>query len=88
MRTLTQLTSPSLHNFKAINDTLYFSKNQGREAQLCMLALSSLGEETKPECASTGQNRFRLSFDVHPSHEKVLLVESLGAQSNIIKMQW
>jgi hypothetical protein len=85
---LTKIDSHNLHNWQAINGTLYFSKMRGNEAQICMYSLEPSSPWQEPKCASTGHNRFRLSFDIHPSQNKVLLVESLGAQSNIIKMSW
>lgn len=85
---LTKIDSHNLHDWQAINGTLYFSRMRGSEAQICMFSLEPSSPQQEPKCASTGHNRFRLSFDIHPTQNKVLLVESLGAQSNIIKMSW
>ncbi|TDF37181.1 hypothetical protein EYS14_13565 [Alteromonadaceae bacterium M269] len=87
-RQLITIASDNPNRWQIISDTLYFSKIQGRESQLCRYSLDPESEQQEPECASTGQNRFRLNFDVHPSQKKVLLVESLSAQSDIIKMNW
>lgn len=87
-RQLTQIGSSNPHHWQVVSDTLYFSRIQGRETQLCRLLLETKDMAVNPQCASTGHNRFRLSFDVHPSEQKILLVESLGAQSDIIKMTW
>ena len=85
---ITQVASHNPHRWQVINDTLYFSRILGREAQLCKLPINTVASTQAPECVSTGQNRFRLNFDIHPSHKKILLVESLGAQSDIIRMTW
>lgn len=41
---------------------------------------------TTETCWSIGDNRFRLNFDIDIQTGKVILVESLSAESDIIKL--
>jgi len=90
---LGKIESANLHRW-AINDSgLYFTSRKGRESFLNRVPfeyLSELKEETQNDLfnVSIGNNKFRLGFDLHPHKSKLLLVESLSAQSDFVKVTW
>ena len=66
-----------------------FTTARNPEAFLCKLSLETMNEEDPQEqCWSVDDNRFRLHFDISSTEKKVMLVESLSAQSDIIKLSW
>lgn len=84
-----KVTSASPNRWYLTNDALYHTKYQIPEAFLCKLSLKPMNEEHPQEqCWSVGDNRFRLHFDISPIEKKVMLVESLSAQSDIIQLSW
>lgn len=84
-RQLTTVQSANVHRWKWRGDTLFYTKAENTLSSLCAFTLV---KDSAPRCASTGNNRFRLSFDVSPDRRRVLMVDSLGAQSNIIQLSW
>ena len=88
MKVLAEVASPNPQRWQVINNRLYFSRGGEWESYLCMVPLSIDDAKHSETCRSLGKNRFRLNFDVHPIQDKVLLVESLSAQSDIIKLSW
>ncbi|AMJ94491.1 hypothetical protein AVL56_09395 [Alteromonas stellipolaris] len=84
-----RVTSASPNRWHLTSDALYYTKYQIPEAFLCKLSLEQMKAEHQPEqCWSVGNNRFRLHFDISSIEEKVMLVESLSAQSDIIQLSW
>jgi DNA-binding winged helix-turn-helix (wHTH) protein/Tol biopolymer transport system component len=83
---ITQLQSANPNRWKLINEYLYFTKYENYDALLCRVNWRM--SETTPDCQSIGKNRFRLHFDIDALNNRVLMVESLSAQSDIIKMAW
>jgi len=62
---------------------LYFSQRVGQASELVQINLDNL----RIEKAFLAKNRFRLNFALHPHQEKMSVVKSLLAQSNLIKAQ-
>lgn len=87
-RQVAQLASANPHRWQLLNNTIYYSRYRGRESQLCAQRLDASSGSELEYCRSTGSNRFRLNFDIHENHQTVLLVESLSAQSDIVRMTW
>lgn len=90
---LARLDAINSHRWVLTNDGLYFSVRKGREAILNAVFFDSLslnGDFTEKvlEQSSLGHNRFRLNFDLHPAKQKILLVESLSAESDLVKVTW
>lgn len=85
---LVQLESANPHRWQLRDDKIYFSRYQGRESQLCWLSIAMDSSGQAAQCRSTGPNRFRLNFDIHPINKTILMVESLSAQSDIARMTW
>lgn len=84
-----RVTSASPNRWHLTSDALYHTKYQIPEAFLCKLSLVQMKAENQQEqCWSVGNNRFRLQFDISPIEEKVMLVKSLSAQSDIIQLSW
>lgn len=90
---LETIESANLHRW-ALNDLgLYFTSREDRESFLNRVSfdyLSELKEGTQNDLLSVsiGNNKFRLGFDLHPHKNKLLLVESLSAQSDFVKVRW
>jgi len=90
---LTKIEVANLHRWAVDESGLYFTSRQGRESFLNRLSFKSLPElnvEIHPSLTSVsvGNNKFRLGFDLHPNKNKLLLVESLSAQSDFVKVTW
>ncbi|MGB3726838.1 MAG: winged helix-turn-helix domain-containing protein [Glaciecola sp.] len=83
---IVSLQSANVNRWKIVDEYLYFTRYENYEAQLCRASWKNAQEELT--CVSIGKNRFRLHFDVDSSKQRILLVESLSAESNIIKMVW
>jgi len=80
---LGQLPSSQPNRLKVVGKHLYFT---GREENVNILYRVSLDSAivTKFELA---KNRFKANFDISANQEKLAVVESLLAQSNIIKIE-
>ncbi|WP_371187178.1 winged helix-turn-helix domain-containing protein [Thalassotalea maritima] len=90
---LAQFESDNSHRWAINNHGLYFTSRLGRQAILKFLPFDEINydltEDFQNISSSTiGNNRFRLSFDLHPTKNKMLLVESLSAESDLVKVKW
>jgi len=90
---LTKIEAANLHRWSVDQSGFYFTSRQGRESFLNRVPfeyLSEFKEGTQNDLLSIsiGNNKFRLGFDLHPHKNKLLLVESLSAQSDFIKVTW
>lgn len=88
IQTLGKISGFSPNRWQVTQDALYFAKHELPESFLCRKALLSETNDTAEQCWSTGDNRFQLNFHINPSQQNIILVESLSAESDIIKMQW
>ncbi len=90
---LAKLDATSSHRWSVSDKGLYFTSRTGREAFLHQISFDNLNSNNfkyseNVKSTSIGHNRFRLSFDLHPFENKILLVESLSAQSDLVKVTW
>ncbi|MFY8298774.1 winged helix-turn-helix domain-containing protein [Pseudoalteromonas sp. SS15] len=83
---LAQLSSASPNRWRIKNNLLYFSRRVAREGEVCFVSLSSPFQDAV--CEKMDDNQFRLNFDIHPKQQALLMVESLSAQSNIVRLTW
>lgn len=88
IRTLGQVTSANPNRWKVTPTGIFHTKYQMPEAFLCHISLTEMSGTPAEQCWSIGDNRFRLHFDIDAALKKVMLVESLSAESDVIKMQW
>lgn len=87
-RKIGQIPSASPNRWVVSNNRLYYTKHVMPEAFLCRTLLHHQEQENSDGCWSIGDNRFRLHFDLNTNKQTVLLVESLSAQSDIVKLAW
>lgn len=80
---LLTLPSSSPNRIKVVNDHLYFSHRIGNTAWLSRLSLKDFAIE-KRELA---KNRLRLHFDISEDSSKILGVNSVLAQSNLVRVE-
>lgn len=80
---LLTLPSASPNRFKIVGDKLYFTDRIGNTAWLSRLSLSTF-ELDKREFA---KNRLKLHFDVSADNTRILGVNSVLAQSNLVKVE-
>ncbi|KGJ98095.1 winged helix-turn-helix domain-containing protein [Thalassotalea sp. ND16A] len=90
---LAKLGAANSHRWAVTDKGLYFSTREGREAFLHARYFAELSQHNRQgsvasKRASIGTNSFRLGFDLHPNESKVLLVESLSAESDLVKIRW
>lgn len=90
---LTKIEAANLHRWSVDKSGFYFTSRQGRESFLNRVSFESLsalktGVNHDLLSISIGNNKFRLGFDLHPNKNKLLLVESLSAQSDFVKVTW
>ena len=85
---LTSVSADNQHRWAVRKGFLYFTRAVGRQAQLCRYPMAADKKVNEAECHSIGENQFRLSFDIHQSKDKLMLVESLSAESNIVRLTW
>lgn len=90
---LAKLDSANSHRWAVTYQGLYFTTREGRESFLNARYFADLSENNNQEPttikrSSIGTNSFRLGFDLHPSDSKILLVESLSAESDLVKINW
>ncbi|NMP15892.1 winged helix-turn-helix domain-containing protein [Thalassotalea sp. Y01] len=88
MQSLGKVASASPNRWRLTDDAFYYTKYQIPEAFLCKIALVQEPSEKKESCWSIGDNRFRLNFDINTDSNKVMLVESLSAESDIVQLTW
>lgn len=86
VKAIGKVASGNPHRLHLTEDMLYFTRHELPAAYLCAISLQN--ESNAPECWEIGDNRFRLNFDIDRKHERILLVESLSAESNIIRFEW
>ena len=82
------VTSANPNRWKLTQDIFYYTKHQLPEAFLCKISLQRSDSAQQETCWSIGNNRFRLNFDINNQSQKAILVESLSAESDIIKLEW
>ncbi|KPV95227.1 Transcriptional activator CadC [Pseudoalteromonas sp. P1-9] len=83
-----QVHSANVHRWEYLGDVFYYTKLEQRVGLLCQRTIkpqTSVGEE---QCTAIGKNMFRLNFDIQPNDSTVVMVESLSAQSDIIRLTW
>ncbi|WNC73677.1 transcriptional regulator [Thalassotalea psychrophila] len=86
---LAKVESANLHRWAIDKTGLYFTSRQGRESFLINVNFNTNPEKNKGMTkVSIGNNKFRVGFDLHPNKSKLLLVESLSAQSDFVKVTW
>lgn len=85
-RQLTQLSSASPNRWRIKNNVLYFSRRVERVGEICNLPLNAPSQGAI--CEKMDDNQFRLNFDIHPKLQAMLMVESLSAQSIIVRLTW
>ncbi len=85
-RQLTQLSSASPNRWRIKNNALYFSRRVARVGEVCFVSLTNPSQDAS--CEKMDDNQFRLNFDIHPEQQAMLMVESLSAQSNIVRLTW
>jgi DNA-binding winged helix-turn-helix (wHTH) protein len=83
-----RVPSASPNRWLVSKGDIYYTKHAMPEAFLCKKSQALDTLESEDSCWSIGDNRFRLQFDLHSQQQNLVLVESLGAQSDIIKLQW
>lgn len=83
---LAQLSSANPNRWRIKNNALYFSKRIGRIGHVCHVPLVT--PAPSEICEKMDDNQFRLNFDIHPKQQAMLMVESLSAQSNIVRLTW
>lgn len=80
---LLTLRSSSPNRFKMMNDWLYFIERIGNTAYLSRLSMTTF----EIEQSELAKNRLRLNFDISADGARVLGVNSVSAQSNLVKVQ-
>ncbi|WP_371376326.1 winged helix-turn-helix domain-containing protein [Thalassotalea aquiviva] len=85
---LGKVTSASPNRWRLTNEAFYYTKYQIPEAFLCKIDLAQKISTHREICWSIGDNRFRLNFDINVDTNKVMLVESLSAESDIVQLTW
>ena len=85
---LTPVNADNQHRWTIREGFLYYTRAVGRQAQLCVYPIETDEVEKETVCRSIGENQFRLSFDIHQSRDKLILVESLSAESDIVRLTW
>ncbi|OUS23461.1 hypothetical protein A9Q98_15400 [Thalassotalea sp. 42_200_T64] len=90
---MAKLGSANPHRWAVTDKGLYFTTREGREAFLNVRYFSQLSQHNKQGAtavkrSSIGSNSFRLGFDLHPNENKILLVEPLSAESDLVKVSW
>lgn len=85
-RQLAQLSSANPNRWRIKNNALYFSRRVARVGEVCFVPLTYSSQNA--ECKKMDDNQFRLNFDIHPEQQAMLMVESLSAQSNIVRLTW
>ena len=85
-RQLAQLSSANPNRWRIKNNALYFSRRVARVGEVCFVSLTNPSQDA--ECEKMDDNQFRLNFDIHPKQQAMLMVESLSAQSNIVRLTW
>lgn len=66
------------------NNHLYFSQLKGQDSYLTRQELDS-GEQQQHLMAKSS---YRLDFNIHPEGHKLLITQSLLADSNLVKVEW
>lgn len=74
------LANPNL--WRISNGYLYFTHRTGATAFMTRVDIDTGMQEVK----QLAKNRFRLNFDIHPNTDKILVVKSLLAESNLVKV--
>ncbi|GEA13413.1 winged helix-turn-helix domain-containing protein [Alteromonas sp. KUL49] len=87
-QTMGQVAAASPNRWKIANNIFYYTKHVMPEAFMCAIPLGKVQAATEEVCWSIGDNRFRLHFDIDFHRQKVMLVESLSAESDVIKLTW
>lgn len=83
VRQLTRLKHSSINLWRLHENTIYIMQRAGNTAaELIRLNLDSGILDSQ----IIAPHRFRLNFDLHPNGETLLIVKSLIAQSNIVKV--
>ena len=59
-----------------------FTHRSGAYAHMTRIDIDT-GEK---ESRTLAKNRFRLNFDIHPSGDRILVVKSLLAENNLVKV--
>ncbi len=75
--------APVTNQWAVASDSVYVAGRKGRHSYVDVFTAS--GHERR----STGNNRFSLNFDISqhpPGADNILLVKSLGAESNLVKV--
>ena len=82
IKVIASVGSANPHRWQIKNNNLYFTHRAGNNALMSKVDLMT-GEKQIKQLV---KNRFRLNFDMHPLGERMLIVKSLLAESNIIKV--
>lgn len=79
---IASVESASPNRWQVVGDKFYYSRREGSHSYLHYQSLA--GDDRGKQ--GIGTNQFRLNFDIHPAGRKMLLVKSLLADSNIVKV--
>lgn len=85
---LGKVHSANVHRWDYLDDVLYFTKLEQRVGLLCQRTIKTQTTEIEEQCSAIGKNMFRLNFDIQPNDSTLVMVESLSAQSDIIRLTW
>lgn len=80
---IAQLEDPDIDTWRVVEPYAYFMRRKGN-SEVEMVRVDIRNGEKKSKLIA--RHRFRLNFDVHPSRQKILVVRSLLADSNIVKV--
>lgn len=80
---LTQLGDANINYWRVKEPFVYVMKRNGNTG-VDMLRINANSGET--EIQTIAKHRFRLNFDIHPTQPKMMVVRSLLADSNIVKV--
>ena len=85
---LGKVHSANVHRWDYLGDVFYYTKLEQRVGLLCQRTLKAQTSFGAEQCTAIGKNMFRLNFDIQPNDSTLVMVESLSAQSDIIRLTW
>ena len=88
VRKIAKVSSANVHRWHFVNGVFFYTKLEQRTGVLCKLDTKSSGQNQHVQCTEIGQNMFRLNFDINIKDSTLIMVESLSAQSDIIRLTW
>jgi hypothetical protein len=81
---IVQLGRNPYHSWQVFNHYVYFTKDNGSDVEIHRLDINT-GKKQKKRLF---KNSNRFHFRLHPSGNKILVVESLLSNSELVKVTW